>query len=68
MNAVTVQQTTQGLHSYLAAQQAAGWDLRCGSQSPNLASAATSLDNGVVIGFDARVNSRRFEGSKGWGW
>jgi phosphomannomutase len=60
MNVITVKQTTQGLVRYLQQQQAAGWDLRCGEDSPNLLSGTDYLRNGIVVGYDGRKNSLEY--------
>ena len=60
MNNITVKQTTQGLIRYLQQQSTAGWDLRCGENSPNLLSGSEYLRNGIVLGYDARTHSREY--------
>lgn len=62
MNAITVQQTAQGLVRYLQQQSRAGWNTAVQTEGPQLAQVDTSVDylgNGVVVGFDGRTNSRR---------
>lgn len=62
MNTITVKQTTQGLVRYLQQQQDRGWDLKCGTDSPNLVSSSTDyLANGIVVGYDGRTYSRKYE-------